>query len=139
MKTHTDDFSVRTSGKGTWEITGEVENIVAAAGVSSGVATVFVCHTSCSLVVMENADPSARDDLHRFFERLVPEDTPYFTHTCEGPDDMPSHVRMSLTGVDKSIPILDGRMVLGIWQGIFVFEHRRAPQRRRVVVNVTGK
>ena len=137
-KTHTADFTIRTNGKGTLEITSEVEKIVAEAGVSSGVATVFVCHTSCSLVIMENADPSARHDLHEFFERLVPEDTPYFVHTHEGADDMPSHVRMCLTGVDRNIPILNGRLVLGTWQGIFLFEHRRAPHRRRIVVHVAG-
>jgi secondary thiamine-phosphate synthase enzyme len=139
MKTHTVEFKVRTNGKGTFEITSEVNAIVAAANISSGVATVFTCHTSCSLVIMENADPSAREDLHNFFEKLVPEHTPYFTHTYEGPDDMPSHIRMCLTDVDKTIPVFKGRMALGTWQGIFLFEHRRAPHRRRVVVNVTGE
>lgn len=98
----------------------------------------FVQHTSCSLVIFENADPSARADLHSFFDRLVPEDTAYFVHTCEGPDDMPSHLRMALTRTSEVIPVVKGRLALGTWQGIFLFEHRRAPHQRRVVVSVVG-
>ena len=139
MKVTSDAFTVATSGKGTYEISDEVEEIVRASGVSNGVATVFVRHTSCSLVVMENADPSARTDLHAYFDRLVPEDEPYFVHTCEGPDDMPSHIRMVLTDVDKNVPIIDGQLALGTWQGLFLFEHRRAPHTRRIVVSVMGE
>ena len=95
-------------------------------------------HTSASLVIMENADPSARTDLEEFFERLVPEDSDYFIHTMEGPDDMPSHIRMALTRTSEVIPVTRGRMVLGTWQGIFVFEHRRARHRREIVVSVVG-
>ena len=135
---HSERFSVTTHGKGTYEITGEVERIVSDSGIRNGVVTVFVCHTSCSLVVMENADPSARTDLHAFFDHLVPEDTPYFIHTYEGPDDMPSHIRMVLTDVDKNIPVIDGRPVLGTWQGLFLFEHRDAPHSRRIAVSVMG-
>ena len=128
-----------TRGKGTYEITDEVASIVRESGVKNGLATVFVRHTSCSLIVMENADPSAREDLHAYFDRLVPEDEPYFVHTCEGPDDMPSHIRMVLTDVDKNVPIVDGQLVLGTWQGLFLFEHRRAPHTRRIAVSVLGE
>lgn len=139
MKTHSGTFSVRTHGKGTTEITREVANLVVEAGVSQGTVTVFVKHTSASLVLMENADPGARRDLERFFEKLVPEDTPWFIHTQEGPDDMPSHIRMTLTHTSEVIPIIGGRMALGTWQGIFLFEHRRAPHRREIAVCVIGE
>jgi len=139
MPSHTASFTVRTTGKGTHEITGEVERIVRDSGVKTGTATVFIQHTSASLIIYENADPSARTDLHEFFERLVPEDSDYFVHTAEGSDDMPSHLRMVLTRTSEVIPIAAGRMTLGTWQGIFVFEHRRAPHRRTVVVSVVGE
>ena len=138
MTAHAAGFEVRTRGKGTYGITREVAEIVAASGVRTGMVTVFVRHTSASLVIMENADPSARADLEAYFDRLVPEDAPYFTHTCEGPDDMPSHIRMALTRTSEVIPVVGGRMALGTWQGIFLFEHRRAPHRREVVVSVVG-
>ncbi len=133
-----DIIVVETRGKGTVEITGRVRDIHKASGISEGIVTVFVRHTSCSLVIMENADPSARRDLHEFFDRLVPEDTPWFQHTCEGPDDMPSHLRMALTRTSESIPVSSGRMLLGTWQGIFLFEHRRAAHTREIVVTVMG-
>ena len=139
MSAHVDGFAVQTRGKGTTEITRQVAGIVAAAGIRNGTVTVFVRHTSASLVIMENADPSARRDLELFFEKLVPEDTPWFMHTQEGPDDMPSHIRMALTRSSEVIPLLNGRMALGTWQGIFLFEHRRAPHRREVVVSVLGE
>ena len=138
MNAHAASFQVRTSGKGTYEVTGQVEHIVAAARITTGQATVFVQHTSASLIIMENADPSARTDLHGFFNRLVPENEPWFVHTCEGPDDMPSHIRMVLTGCSLSIPVLSGRLTLGTWQGIFLFEHRDAPHRRDIAVSVVG-
>jgi secondary thiamine-phosphate synthase enzyme len=106
--------------------------------VREGVVTVFVRHTSASLVIMENADPTARQDLHEYFERLVPESTPWFEHTCEGPDDMPSHIRMALTRTSESVPVSGGRLLLGTWQGIYLFEHRRAPHRRQVLITVMG-
>lgn len=137
-KAHTASFDVQTRGKGTCEITEEVARIVRASGVTTGTATVFVQHTSASLIIYENADPSARTDLHAFFERLVPEDQDYFVHTAEGPDDMPSHLRMVLTRTSEVVPIAQGRMQLGTWQGIFLFEHRRAPHRRHIVVAVVG-
>ena len=131
-------LEIATRGKGTVEITDAVARFVSSSGVREGIVTVFVRHTSASLVIMENADPSARRDMHEFFDRLVPEDTPWFEHTCEGPDDMPSHLRMALTRTSESIPVSAGRMLLGTWQGIFLFEHRRAPHRREVVVTVSG-
>ena len=134
----TSQFKVGSQGKGTYEITEKVVAIVRKSGVTNGTVTVFVRHTSASLVIMENADPSARRDLEEYFERLVPEDTPYFIHTMEGPDDMPSHIRMALTRTSEVIPVTDGRMALGTWQGIFLFEHRRAPHTRGIVVSVVG-
>ncbi len=131
-------LTLKTSGKGTIEITDSVRGILKASGIMEGVLTVFVRHTSCSLVIMENADPSARRDLHEFFDRLVPENTPWFQHTCEGPDDMPSHLRMALTRTSESIPVSGGRMLLGTWQGVFLFEHRRAPHTREIVITVMG-
>ena len=139
MSAHADSFTVSTRGKGTYEITRRVHEIVSASRITTGTATVFVRHTSCSLVIFENADPSARTDLHAFFDRLVPENSPYFVHTMEGPDDMPSHLRMALTRTSEVIPVIDGRMALGTWQGIFLFEHRRAPHTREIVVGVVGE
>ena len=136
---HTDHLQLRTSGKGTYEITDQIAAIVAASGVCDGTVTAFVRHTSCSLVIMENADPSARTDLHAYFEQAVPEDSPYFVHTYEGPDDMPSHIRTVLTGPSEIIPIENARMSLGTWQGIFLFEHRRAPHTRQIAVTVIGE
>jgi secondary thiamine-phosphate synthase enzyme len=118
--------------------TGEVQAAVHASGVVAGTVTVFVKHTSCSLIIMENADPTARRDLEEFFEHLVPENTPYFEHTAEGPDDSTSHIRSVLTRSTEAIPIADGRIQLGTWQGIFLFEHRRAPHRREVALSIIG-
>ena len=139
MTAHTATFTVRTHGKGTTEITREVAGIVTGSGVRNGTVTIFVRHTSASLVIMENADPSARRDLELFFDKLVPENTPWFIHTQEGPDDMPSHIRMALTRTSEVIPVIDGRMTLGTWQGIFLFEHRRDPHRREIAVSVIGE
>jgi len=138
MRAVTQQFSVPTQGKGTYEITDPIRRILRESGIQTGLVTVFLQHTSASLVIYENADPSARVDLHAFFERLVPEDTPYFVHTDEGPDDMPSHLRMVLTRTSESIPVARGRLQLGVWQGVFLFEHRRAPHQRTVVVSVLG-
>ncbi|MFL6526610.1 MAG: secondary thiamine-phosphate synthase enzyme YjbQ [Chthoniobacterales bacterium] len=138
MHTQTSSFEVRTNGKGTYEFTEEVERAVRDSGVRVGTATVFVQHTSCSLVIMENAAPAARRDLERFFEQLVPESADY-EHDDEGPDDSTSHIRMALTRTSEVIPIADGELQLGTWQGLFVFEHRRAPHRRRVVVTIIGE
>ncbi len=134
----TERFTMGTRGKGTYEITQEVQACVERAGLKEGTATVFVQHTSCSLVLFENADPSAREDLHAYFDRLVPEDLPYFVHTYEGPDDMPSHIRMALTRSSEVIPVCEGRLLLGTWQGIFLFEHRTGQHQRKLVVSVLG-
>ena len=139
MRIKTEQFTLSTSGKGTYEITDKVEAVLRESKIESGTVTVFAQHTSCSLVVMENADPTARRDLEEFFDRLVPENANYFRHDAEGADDMPSHIRMVLTHSSETIPILDGQMQLGTWQGIFLFEHRRASQRRKIVVTVMGQ
>ena len=138
MPHHAASFSLTTSGKGTYEITRQVARVVEESGVRTGVVTVFVRHTSASLVIMENADPSARTDLHAFFDHLVPEDTPYFVHTYEGPDDMPSHIRTILSGPSEVVPVIEGSMTLGTWQGIFLFEHRDQPHDRQIVIMVQG-
>jgi secondary thiamine-phosphate synthase enzyme len=139
MHVYHDQLEVRTRGKGLYEITNEVQSTIDKCGVKNGTVTVFVQHTSCSTVIMENADPTARRDLEEFFERLVPEDADYFTHDSEGSDDMPSHIRMVLTRTSETVPIADGKMQLGTWQGIFLFEHRRAPHRRKVFVTTIGE
>ena len=139
MPAHAETFSVKTGGKGTYHITDEVERIVGASGVTTGTATVMVQHTSCSLVIYENADPSAREDLHAFFEHVVPEDLPFYVHTYEGPDDTTSHLRMALTRTSEVIPVSNGRLLLGTWQGLYLFEHRVAPHTRRVAVSVVGE
>ncbi|HVI79385.1 MAG TPA: secondary thiamine-phosphate synthase enzyme YjbQ [Candidatus Acidoferrum sp.] len=134
-----DQLEVRTRGKGLCEITDDVQLKIEKRGVQNGTVTVFVQHTSCSIVIMENADPTARRDLEQFFDRLVPEDADYFTHDSEGSDDMPSHIRMVLTHTSETVPIVDGKMQLGTWQGIFLFEHRRAPHRRKIFVTIIGE
>jgi secondary thiamine-phosphate synthase enzyme len=113
-----------------------VEKIVASSGISEGICTVFIQHTSASLTIQENADPSARRDLEEWLNRLVPEGDPLFTHTLEGADDMPSHVKSALTATSLSIPVIGARLALGTWQGIYLWEHRYAPGRRSVVVHV---
>ena len=139
LRVHSEPLTVRTAGKGTYEITEEIRAVVARSGIAAGTVTVFVQHTSCSLIIMENADPTARADLEKYFDRLVPENEPYFEHKDEGPDDMPSHIRMVLTRSSEVIPIVDSRMQLGTWQGIFLFEHRRAAHRRKILVTVMGE
>ena len=138
MKTHTGMLEIRTKAKGTYEITDQVGAVVVESGVTTGIATVFVQHTSASLVIFENADRSARVDLEEYFERLVPESSDYFTHTSEGPDDSTSHIRMVLTRSSEVIPISHGRLQLGTWQGIFLFEHRRSPHLRKLIVSIIG-
>ena len=139
MRVQHDSVEIRTNGKGTYEITDEIQSKIDKCGVRNGTVTVFVQHTSCSLIVMENADATARKDLEEFFERLVPEDTDYFVHTSEGGDDSTSHIRMVLTRTSETIPIVEGRMQLGTWQGIFLFEHRRAPHRRKTSLTIIGE
>ncbi len=130
---------LRPRGPGLHEITQAIARVVAESKLAQGVATVFCQHTSCSLVLMENADPSARRDLEAWLDRLVRDDDPHFTHTLEGADDMSSHIKMALTRTSESIPFTDGRLLLGTWQGIFLWEHRRAPPARSVVVTVLGE
>ena len=137
MQVQHEKFEVRTNGKGTYEITDEVQEKIGKSGVRNGVVTIFVQHTSCSLTMMENAAPAARRDVERFFEQLVPEDADY-EHDDEGPDDMPSHIRMVLTRTSETVPIIDGKMQLGTWQGIFLFEHRRESHQRKVSVTMIG-
>jgi len=139
MPVYHDQLEVRTDGKGLYEITDDVQSKIDKCGIQNGTVTIFVKHTSCSIVIMENADPTARRDLEEFFERFVPEDADYFTHRSEGSDDMPSHIRMVLTRTSEIIPIAEGRTQLGTWQGIFLFEHRRAPHRRKVLITVIGE
>ncbi len=138
MSAYGDTFSIRTSGKGTYDVTSEVAGVVEASGIVTGTATVMVQHTSCSLVIYENADPSAREDLHQFFEHLVPEDLPFYVHTYEGPDDTTSHLRMALTRTSEVIPVIKGHLQLGTWQGVYLFEHRAAPHTRKLAVSVVG-
>ena len=139
MHVYHDQLEVRTDGKRLYEITDQIESKIDKSGIQNGTVTVFVQHTSCSIVIMENADPTARRDLEEFFDRLVPEDADYFRHDAEGGDDMPSHIRMVLTRTSETIPIVDGRMQLGTWQGIFLFEHRRSPHRRKVFITMMGE
>jgi len=139
MKAWTDTFEVETRGKGTYEITGKVAGALQKSGIQTGTVTVFIQHTSASLIIFENADRSARVDLEAYFERLVPEDSDYFTHTLEGADDSTSHIRMVLTRSSETIPVAHGRMQLGAWQGIFVFEHRSAAHTRSIAVTILGE
>ena len=130
-------IQVPVPGQGLHEITREVEAVVAEAGVADGLCTVFIPHTSASLTIQENADPSAKLDLERWLARLVPEGDPLYTHTAEGPDDMPAHIKAALTSTSLAIPVLEARLALGTWQGIFLWEHRSARGRRNVVVHVS--
>ena len=132
-------LTLATRGQTTVEVTDKVARVVAQSGLTRGLVTVFCQHTSCSLVIMENADPSARRDLERWLNRLVPPNDPEFTHTLEGPDDMPSHIKMALTRTSETVPFADGELLLGTWQGIFLWEHRIDPHHRRLVVTVMGE
>ena len=129
-------MEVRTPGRGTVEITGRLSELVASAGASDGLCHVFIHHTSASLVISENADPAVRRDLEAWLARAVPDGDPLFVHTAEGPDDMPAHVRSALTATSLVIPVEDGRLGLGTWQGVYLYEHRRAPHTRRVTVSI---
>jgi secondary thiamine-phosphate synthase enzyme len=131
-----DHVQLRTRGKGLHEITDQVQAIVSSSGIEEGLCTVMVQHTSASLTIQENADPSAAHDLEEWLDRLVPERDPHFTHTHEGPDDMPSHIKAALTATTLSVPVFRGRLALGTWQGIYVWEHRRRGSGRRCIVHV---
>ena len=131
-------LSIRTPGQGLHLVTAEIEAVVREAGLHEGLCTIMVQHTSASLTVQENADPSARHDLERWLNRLVEEDDPLYTHTSEGPDDMPSHIKSALTATTLGIPVAEGRLALGTWQGIYLWEHRRHGRVRNLVVHITG-
>jgi len=136
------EFSIQTQGQGLYEFTRDVTRWLNGQDVSDGLVTLFVRHTSCSLLIQENADPEVQTDLRNFFHRLVPPTTDpsmsYLTHTYEGPDDMPAHIKAAMMPVSLSIPIVSGRLVLGTWQGIYLFEHRTAPHMRHVVAHVSA-
>ncbi|PYT17304.1 MAG: hypothetical protein DMG59_07715 [Acidobacteria bacterium] len=138
MKQFSHALQVSTRGKGLYPFTREIAAWISSTGVETGLLTVFVQHTSASLTIQENADPDVIGDLADFFERLVREDDPRYRHTIEGPDDMPAHIRAALTQTQLTIPVLAGRMALGTWQGVYLFEHRSAPHRRNVVLHLMG-
>lgn len=131
-------FTVATRGRGFWEVTRQVAELVAANTVQTGIAHVFTAHTSCSLLICENADPSVRGDLERWMARVVPDGDPMFRHDAEGPDDMPAHIRSILGGVSLTVPVGGGRLRLGTWQGIYLWEHRTHPHQRKITVTVLG-
>ena len=131
-------IAIQPPARGLHEITATVEREVERAGIREGICTLFIRHTSASLLIQENADPAARSDLENWLDRLVPEDDPLFTHTTEGPDDMPSHVKSALTSTSLSIPILEGRLALGTWQGIYLWEHRHRSSVRHIVLHISG-
>ena len=132
------ELTVNTKGRGTYGLSREVEEFVGECGVTTGLCHLFIRHTSASLMVCENADPAVMRDLEAFMQRQVPDGDPLFTHTAEGPDDMPAHVRSVLTQSDLNLPISGGQCALGTWQGIFLWEHRHAPHRRKVILTVNG-
>jgi len=132
------EIAVATDGRGTYDISREVQAAVADSGVRTGICHVFIRHTSASLMLCENADPDVLRDLETFMSRQVPDGDPMFRHTAEGPDDMPAHVRSVLTQSDLNLPVADGRCALGTWQGVFLWEHRHAPHQRRLIVTVSG-
>ena len=131
------EIIINTIGQGLYEFTGEATRFVADHGTGTGLLTVFVRHTSCSLLIQENADPDVQRDLHGFFDRIVPEGMDWLRHTSEGPDDMPAHIKAAMTQVSLSIPVADGAPLLGTWQGIFLFEHRHRPHARKVVLHMS--
>ncbi len=138
LKHHQKALRIKTTGKSLHKITSQVEQVVAESGVETGLCAVFVRHTSASLVIQENADPDVLRDLENFFAKLVPEDSMGYIHNAEGPDDMPAHIRSALTHTSEQIPINRGRLVLGTWQGIYLWEHRQRSHQREVVVHING-
>src|SRR5581483_9870810 len=139
MLQSTKQIHVHTHGKGLYEITDQIAGWIDSLSIRNGLLTVFVQHTSASLAIQENADPDVIADLNEFFARLVPENAAWYRHTAEGPDDMPSHIRAALTQTHLSIPVANGRMALGTWQGVYLFEHRSRPPRRSVVLHLLGE
>lgn len=130
-------LTIETSGQGLYEFTRDAAGFVAGSGVDVGLLSVFVRHTSCSLLIQENADPDVQRDLTEFFARIAPENMQWLRHTIEGPDDMPAHIKAALTAVSLSIPVSAGAMMLGTWQGLYLFEHRSAPHRREIVLHLS--
>ncbi len=139
MKQAQHSLTLATSGSGLYEITREVRAWAEGRAIATGLLTIYSQHTSASLVIQENADPQVQDDLQRFFRRLVPDGDPLFRHTAEGPDDMPAHVKSALTQSSLNVPLNGGRLLLGTWQGIYLFEHRVQPHRRHVVLHIVGE
>jgi secondary thiamine-phosphate synthase enzyme len=139
MRQHIEEIAISTRGRGFYEITDEAANIIREQKMDRGLATLHLQHTSASLLIQENADPEVRRDLERFFQRLIPDGDKLFRHTAEGEDDMPAHVRTALTAVNLSIPVQSGRMTLGTWQGIYLWEHRFEPHHRRVTIHLIGE
>lgn len=139
MRQHQHELTIETRGAGLYEFTREAERVVDASGIMTGVTHLLCRHTSASLLIQENADPDVRRDLLAFFKRLVPDGDPLFVHRSEGPDDMPAHVKTALTAVTLTVPVVRWRMALGTWQGLYLFEHRTRPHRRKVLVHVTGE
>ena len=139
MTQHQEVLSFSPRGRGLHDITREVSEVVRKAGVNTGLCLVFVQHTSASVLIQENADPTARQDLERWFDRVAPDGDPVYRHDAEGPDDMPSHIRTALTSTSETIPVVNGGLGLGTWQGLYLFEHRLHPGRRKVIVHVWGK
>jgi secondary thiamine-phosphate synthase enzyme len=139
MRQAQETVTIPTEGPGLYEFTDAVAQWTADQGISTGILTLFSRHTSASLVIQENADPQVLDDLQRFFRRLVPNGDPLFLHTAEGPDDMPAHVKSALTATSLNVPVGKGRPLLGIWQGIYLFEHRTQPHRRQVTLHLLGE
>ncbi|NEP51674.1 MAG: YjbQ family protein [Moorea sp. SIO3C2] len=131
-------LKIKTTGKSFSNITGKVQSVVATSGLETGLCTIFLRHTSASLVIQENADPDVLTDLSNFFAKLVPEDGKSYSHSAEGPDDMPAHIRTALTKTSEQIPIAQGRLLLGTWQGIYIWEHRRQAHYRELVVHIAG-
>ncbi|MET0072615.1 MAG: secondary thiamine-phosphate synthase enzyme YjbQ [Candidatus Thiodiazotropha sp.] len=134
-----EQLQIQTRGRNTYNITNQVAEVISRSGLSSGICQLFIQHTSASLILCENADPTVRSDLERIMARLVPDGDPLFDHTLEGPDDMPAHVRSILTNMDLSLPISNGRPALGTWQGVYLWEHRTHPHQRRVMVTLYGE
>lgn len=139
MHQATDQITIPTQGQALYEFTPQLRSFIAQSGIETGLLTVFVRHTSCSLIIQENADPDVQTDMLGFFRRLVPYGMDWVVHTTEGPDDMPAHIKSALTQTSIGIPVVDGQVVFGTWQGIYLFEHRRNPHRRDVVLHIIGE
>jgi secondary thiamine-phosphate synthase enzyme len=131
-------FEKSVDGQGLYDITAQVSSAVASSGVQDGLATVFIQHTSASLLIQENADPAVQADLQNWLSRLVLENDPFYSHTQEGPDDMPAHIKSALTAVQVAVPVMQGALALGVWQGVYLWEHRHSARTRSVIVNVMG-